>query len=185
LNVELIAEFFNQFGIYAFIISITVSILIAISGIIPSFFVTAANILVFGPINGFVISWLGETIGALIAFYIYRFGLKKRAKLLGNKYSLINKLVESKGIYAGLLVFQGRLLPFIPSGFVTAGASVSQISPMQFTIWTALGKVPSLFLESVAAFDLINIHTNYLRFSVTTTLIIFSHLFYRYLIKKK
>lgn len=185
MNAELIAEFFVQFGIYALIISTTVSILIAVSGIIPSFFVTAANILVFGPIKGFVVSWLGEAIGALAAFYIYRFGLKKRAELLGDKYSVINKLVKSKGIFAGLLVFQGRLLPFIPSGFVTAAASISQISTMQFLFWTALGKVPSLFLESVAAFDLINIHNNYFRLSVITTLIVLSHLIYRYLVKKK
>lgn len=184
MNAELIADFFTQFGVYAFTISIAISILIAISGILPSFFVTAANILVFGPINGFFVSWLGESIGAIIAFYIYRFGLKEKVEFLGNKYSLIHKLVQSKGIYAGLLVLQGRLLPFIPSGFVTAAASVSQISPIHFMFWTSLGKVPSLLLESLAAFDLINIHSNYLRLSVTVALVAFSHLLYRYLIKR-
>ncbi|MCX7920568.1 MAG: VTT domain-containing protein [Clostridia bacterium] len=184
MNAELIADFLNQFGIYAFAISIAVSVLIAISGILPSFLVTAANILVFGPIKGFIVSWLGESIGAMIAFYIYRFGFRGKAQLLGNKYSLINKLVQSKGIYAGLLVLQGRLLPFIPSGFVTAAASVSQISPIHFMFWTALGKVPSLLLESLATFDLIHLRSNYARLSVTIALVTFSNLLYRYLIKR-
>lgn len=185
MNAEFIADFFTQFGVFAFSISIAISILIAVSGILPSFFVTGANILVFGPINGFLVSWLGESTGAIIAFYIYRFGLKEKVELLGSKYSLIHKLVHSKGIYAGLLVLQGRLIPFIPSGFVTAAASVSQIAPIQFFFWTSLGKIPSLLLESLAAFGLINLHSNYLRLSVTAALVALSHLLYRYLIKIK
>jgi uncharacterized membrane protein YdjX (TVP38/TMEM64 family) len=57
---------FRQFPQYALLISLCLSILVAISGLLPSVFVTAANIYFFGFWTGTLISFVGEAAGAAI-----------------------------------------------------------------------------------------------------------------------
>ena len=71
-------ELLQQYPQLAIIISIGISLLIAIIGVVPSFFITSANILFFGFWNGTLISFIGESIGAAIAFILYRKGFKKK-----------------------------------------------------------------------------------------------------------
>ncbi len=170
-EIEISTEsFLNILSTYkdlAFFISIGLSIIIAILGVVPSVFVTGANIMFFGPFNGFLISLLGETIGAFITFYLYRFGFKKKADSLEGKYKFIDKIIKSKGKNAFILVFETRLIPFIPSGFVTLAASVSSMNVLGFTIATFLGKIPSIALEAVVSYDILNIEENFIRLLFT------------------
>ncbi|SQA14989.1 Uncharacterised protein [Streptococcus agalactiae] len=53
-SVNDIVNFFNNYSEIAVILSLFISIIIAILGVIPSVFVTGANILFFGPIFGFL-----------------------------------------------------------------------------------------------------------------------------------
>lgn len=147
-------------------ISLLLSIAIALSGVIPSVFVTGANIIFFGPITGFFISLFGETVGASITFIVYRKGFKKGVENLMNKYKLVRNIVESTGKKTAFFIFEGRLIPFIPSGFITLAASISNIDIKLFTIATLAGKIPSIALEALISYDLINIQENFIRFAI-------------------
>lgn len=159
----------NQYSYIAIPISLLVSVLIAIAGVLPSVFVTGANILFFGPIKGFFISLLGEVIGGYVSFYIYRKGFKKRIKksIDMNKYKIIKGIVEGDGKTATILVVEGRLIPFIPSGFITFAAAISNIKVLPYIIATLIGKIPSIALEAFVSYDLININQNYIRLVIT------------------
>ena len=61
-NINSLINIFNQYSELAIFISLFISVIIALLGIVPSVFVTGANIVFFGPINGFLISLLGEII---------------------------------------------------------------------------------------------------------------------------
>lgn len=150
-------------------ISIFISIVISLLGILPSVFVTGANILFFGPVEGFFISLFGETLGAYVTFKVYRLGFKRRIEKLTDKYKLISNIVNSNGKKAGLLIFQGRLIPFIPSGVITLAASISSVSSGIFIIATFIGKVPSIAIEALVSYDVINIYDNWLRLIMTIT----------------
>jgi len=162
-----LAAYLNNWGSYAVIASLVISILIAIAGIIPSIIVTGANVLVFGPINGFFISWAGEVIGAAVSFHLYRLGFKKSSENLGNKYKILKRIVSASGFKASILLFQARLLPFVPSGVITLVGAISNINIAYFLIATTLGKIPSLALEAFVSYDLININTNWIRLLIT------------------
>ncbi len=164
---QLIAEYINCWGPYGIIASILISILLATAGIIPSIFVTGANVIIFGPANGFFISWVGEVIGAVVAFYLYRLGFKTRFESLGRKHPIVDKMVLAGGLKAALLLFQARLLPLVPSGVVTLAAAISNINLSYFLTATALGKIPSIALEALVSYDLININTNWIRLIIT------------------
>ncbi|HAT4364414.1 TPA: VTT domain-containing protein [Clostridium perfringens] len=132
-----------------------ISVIIALLGIVPSVFVTGANIVFFGPINGFLISLLGEVIGGWISFKVYRKGIKRFAENIEGKYELIDKIVKSEGRSVGILIFEGRLIPFIPSGLVTLAAAMSKVNSLIFIIATFLGKIPSILLEVLASYGVI------------------------------
>lgn len=153
---EQLLQLFREHAETAFLISFILSILVAVVGILPSFFITAANILFFGFLQGILISFLGEAVGAMVAFLLYRKGFKKPAITRLNHYPRIQQLLLAEKREAFLLIFSLRLLPFIPSGMVTFAAAVGRVSAILFFIASSLGKVPALFLEGYTVYQVSN-----------------------------
>lgn len=139
---------FEQYSQLALLISVVVSILVAVLGIVPSFFITAANILFFGFWQGSFISFLGEAIGAAVAFWLYRKGFQQSSKEKLRRFSKAQRLLHAKGKEAFYLVISLRLLPFVPSGLVTFAAAIGEISFLNFFIASSLGKAPALLIEA-------------------------------------
>lgn len=164
---QIVIEIFTKYESIAVLISLLISIIIALAGVLPSIFVTSANIIFFGPVVGFCISLLGEVIGGYITFFIYRKGFKKSTEKILGKYKLVDMLVHSKGKKAGLLIFQGRLLPFVPSGIITLAAALSDVRGYIFNIATFTGKIPSIALEVLISYQVINIKENILNLAIT------------------
>jgi uncharacterized membrane protein YdjX (TVP38/TMEM64 family) len=132
------------------LLSILVNVIIALSGILPSAFLTAANIALFDFRIGLTISIIGEAIGAIVSFYFYRKGLIKLSPLLPQKNKLLLKLQQTQGWEAVFLVLVLRTLPFVPSGVVTVMAAYSTMAIFTFSAASTIGKVPSLFMEAYA-----------------------------------
>jgi uncharacterized membrane protein YdjX (TVP38/TMEM64 family) len=137
----------------AFFISLSLSILIAVAGLIPSFFMTAANIIFFGFWQGVFISFLGEALGAIIAFILYRKGFKKIATTRLQKFPKTQRLLDAQGTEAFLLILYLRLIPFVPSGLVTFAGAVGRVSLATFALASSLGKIPALLLEGYSAYE--------------------------------
>ncbi|HEY9576144.1 MAG TPA: VTT domain-containing protein [Pseudobacillus sp.] len=130
----------------AFLASVSLSIAIAISGVLPSAFITGANIAVFGFEWGLIASIIGEAAGAVVSFILYRRGLKKLSKQFNNKF--LKKLKGTGGMEAVLLVILLRIVPFVPSGAVTLTAALSRMGLLSFSLASTIGKIPSLFIEA-------------------------------------
>ncbi len=141
-------QLFKEHPQLAVIISICISIVIAVLGLVPSVFITAANIVFFGFINGTIISFIGESLGAAIAFILYRKGFKKMTTTHLQKYPALNRLINAENKEAFYLVLSLRLVPFVPSGIITFAASVGKISFLIFLLASSLGKLPALLLEA-------------------------------------
>jgi uncharacterized membrane protein YdjX (TVP38/TMEM64 family) len=148
-----VIDLFAHYPQYAILISICIGIFIAVAGVLPSVFLTAANVYFFGFWPGTLISFAGESIGAFVAFLLYRAGLKKRVKLNLEKYPRVNTLLNSTGRQAFLSIFSLRLIPFIPSGIVTFAAAIGSVSVTTFFIASSLGKIPALLMEAYAAYQ--------------------------------
>ena len=170
-SIDSVLEILGQYREFAIFISIIISIIIALLGVVPSIFVTGANIIFFGPIWGFIISLLGESIGGYISFKVYRLGLKKSITSILGKYRLVDNLVKSKGWKAGVLIFEGRLIPFIPSGFITLGAALSSVNSFIFVVTTFLGKIPSIALEALVSYEFINTNEGSIKLIITLILL--------------
>lgn len=178
-NLNDILEILKNNSSMAIPISLLISIGISLAGVLPSVFITGANIVFFGPVQGFLISLLGETIGAYITFTVYRLGFKKKIEKFTDKHRLLSQIVNSDGKKAGLLICQGRVIPFIPSGVITLAASISNVNSTIFTVATLIGKAPSIALEALVSYDIINIYDNWIRLAITVVGLIFVTLIIR------
>lgn len=150
---EALLQAFQQHPNLALLASLTVSIVIAVLGLVPSFFITAANILFFGFWQGVLVSFLGEALGAVVAFYLYRKGFKKEATHHLQKHRKIKSLIEAEGSKAFWLIFSLRLIPFVPSGLVTFAAAIGNVTAAAFLAASSVGKLPALLLEGYAVYQ--------------------------------
>ena len=153
-----VIQLFNTYPQYAFLFSIGINVLIAVLGVLPSVFLTAANILFFGFWRGTMISFAGEALGALIAFWLYRIGFKKRMQNKTHKYPAVEKLLQAEGKDAFFAIISLRLIPFIPSGIITFTAAIGRVSLLTFFIASSLGKIPALLIEAYAAYQVTEFH---------------------------
>jgi uncharacterized membrane protein YdjX (TVP38/TMEM64 family) len=144
---------FRDHAQLAIMISLIISILVAVAGIIPSFFVTAANIIFFGFWAGIFISFLGEALGAVVAFLLYRKGFKQIAIHRLQKFPKAQRLLDAEGKEAFFLIIYLRLIPFVPSGLVTFAAAVGRVSALTFIIASSIGKLPALLLEGYSTYQ--------------------------------
>lgn len=154
---ETVLSFFFEYPKFALLISIIINVVISVLGFIPSFFLTAANILFFGFWKGTFISFIGEAVGAIISFYIYRKGFKRfNNKIDHLKYPSLRKLIKVTGLEAFTLILAFRLFPFIPSGFVNIFAALGKMSVFIFVLASSLGKIPALLIESYTVHQVMN-----------------------------
>ena len=150
---ESVLELFRSYPHLAILISILLSIVVAILGLVPSVFITAANILFFGFIRHRIISFIGETVGAIIAFFLYRKGFRTSTAGQFHKFLKLGRLLKAKNREAFFLIFSLRLIPFVPSGLVTFAAAVGTVSPPVFILASSLGKLPALLLEAWSVYQ--------------------------------
>ncbi|MDM5205377.1 TVP38/TMEM64 family protein [Cytobacillus kochii] len=143
-------------------ISIGLNIIVAITGVLPSTFITIGTVGVFGFKIGLFILIIGEASGAIVSFFLYRKGLYK----LFSAYPKINnieknkflfRLKNTKGITAFFIVILLRILPFVPSGAVTITAALSKIGLFSFSIASTLGKIPAMFIEAYSVSYVLNL----------------------------
>ena len=142
---------------WAVAFSLAASILVAVAGVLPSYFITGANLLVFGFWPGLALSFAGEALGAVMAFWLYRKGFRNYIRKQLNNYPRASRLVEAEGRDAFFLIFYLRLLPFVPSGIVTFAGAVGKVRLGIFAVASSLGKVPALFLEAFAVYQVLTL----------------------------
>lgn len=150
---EQLLYLFQQHPQLAIISSLVISIVVAVLGLVPSVFITAANLLFFGFWKGTLISFLGEVIGAAVAYFLYRRGFKKASQKNFENFPRIKTLVNAEGKEAFLLILSLRLIPFVPSGLVTFAASIGNVSAAVFLTASSLGKIPALLLEAYSVYE--------------------------------
>ncbi|KSU83970.1 hypothetical protein AS180_21180 [Priestia veravalensis] len=139
----------------AVILSVLISIVVSILGFIPSTFVTAINLKIFGLWEGTIISFLGEVIEAIISFVLYRKGFNRIVEQKVSKYPKVQQLLHVTGKEAFLMVFSLRLMPFVPSSIVTFLSAVGKMSPFHFFMASTLGKIPALAIEVYSTYQIV------------------------------
>lgn len=140
----------------AILVSVILNSVISIVGVIPSSILTVINITVFGFWGGFWVSLIGEIIGSIAAFWLYRKGFRRFIDERSKHTPRLQKLLHASQTEAFVFVIGLRLLPFMPSGLVNLYAAVSTMSLLSFALASSIGKIPALLIEVSAANAVIN-----------------------------
>ena len=154
---QVVVEWLSTNELIAILISLSLNIVISVLGFIPSVFLTAANLKIFGFWEGTIISFLGEVIGTSVSFWLYKKGFKTFLRNKTQNHPKLDKLLSTTGKEAFYLVISLRLLPFIPSGLVTFLAAVGNMGFLIFFLASTLGKIPSIVLESYSTYQVVNL----------------------------
>ena len=114
----------------------------------PAEVIALANGMVYGPLWGTVITWVGAMLGAIVAFALVRLlgrPFVYRVLSARHRQQLSEWSLESGG--RALLV--GRLIPLIAFNLLNYGAALTDISWWTFLWATGLGILPLTILLNV------------------------------------
>ena len=162
-NFEETIAYLKSFGIYAAFMSFFIDVVINIVGFLPSIFISTANGLIFGLFWGVVISWLAETVGVIISFYMMRTLFRGVAKNIIQKSKTLSRLDAHESWQA---MATARAIPYMPNGLVTAVAALSSMTFRDYALGCLVGKLPSTALEVILGHDVLNLEQNSLRLTV-------------------
>ena len=165
-SMEEVAEYIQSFGPMAMVVSMVLDIFVNAVGFLPSIFISTANGLVFGMWPGIIISWLAETIGVVISFYIMRYFLRDTADKLIAKSTVLMKVDDFSGKNGFVVMLFARSLPYFPSGVITALGAISKIKPRDYILANLIGKFPSTALEVASGTGIVNLQENMGRLAI-------------------
>lgn len=160
---EILIEWFNTLGIWAIPLSLLINGVINTIGFIPSVFVTLANVWMWGPFLGGIISWAGELIGSAAGFFLYRKGIQKTDIKAHKKWKWMQTINQSPPIRQTFALIMLRINPLVPSGAVQLLGTFAGVSWTVFLISTAIGKIPSITMEVCFSLGLLNIGESYIK----------------------
>ncbi|WP_196606713.1 TVP38/TMEM64 family protein [Pectinatus frisingensis] len=158
-NMEEIAAYIDSFGTLAIFLGFMLVLLVNIVGL-PSIFIITANGLLFGPAIGIMISWIAESIGVVIGFWLMRTILRPTAEKLIHKSSKLSKIDDFSGESGFKLMLVLRSLPYFPSGVLTAFGAISKISTKDYALSSFIGKLPATALEVMIGHDIFTYNQN-------------------------
>ncbi|MCM3389321.1 VTT domain-containing protein [Lysinibacillus fusiformis] len=165
---EFLVKLLGHADLFAIFVSLTANVLVSIAGVLPSAFITLANLSFFGLYVGLLVSITGEAIGAIISFILYRKGIKKW-RIKDYHHPVLIKLKDLEGYKAFWVILIFRILPFTPSGAVTLGSAFSKVSLWLFAIASTTGKIPSLLIEAGAIYGFMQVD---LKWKIGLTLLV-------------
>ncbi|WP_243521098.1 TVP38/TMEM64 family protein [Bacillus pseudomycoides] len=164
-NMNQLVESYRAFGP---LLGIGLPMVEALIPALPLIVFVMANAVAFGLWFGFLYSWFGSVLGALIVFSVIRRFGRSRFFSFVNKHPKVRKAmgwIERKGFAPIFILF---CFPFTPSALINVVAGLSSISKRQFVLALALGKLVMIFILSYIGSDL----TSFIHKPVKTIIVI-------------
>ena len=121
--------------------------------VMPVVILIAVTVLAFGPLRGFIYSFIGMTASALLVFGLgHILGQRTVRRLSGTRLNELSRRLGQRGILAVVTV---RILPVAPFSIINLVAGASHIRLRDFLIGTIIGELPgligiALFMDQVS-----------------------------------
>ncbi len=129
-------------GGWAFVAAVGAMIVVSFLPL-PAETVAIANGMVFGHWVGFVVTWVGAMVAAMLAFALARWlgrPLVER-RISSEKLQQFETLLEQKGLAFLLLA---RMIPLIPYTVVNYGSGLSPVRFSTYVLASAIGMTPPI-----------------------------------------
>ena len=139
--VDSITNLMSNFGVISGVLLIMIE---SILPILPFGVFIALNVITFGEVTGFIISWISTVIGCMLAFSICR-KLKEKFDKKYRKDSKVKKFrkkIDKLSLSSLVLIIA---VPFTPAFAINIGAGLSNIDPKRYLLALLIGKLPMVF----------------------------------------
>lgn len=184
-DLEASIEYIRSYGPYAALVSFCIVVFINTVAVLPNIFILAANGIIFGIVEGTMISWLAETVGVVISFAFMRYFFQDYAHRVIVRSNSLQRVNEFSGKKGFQIMVIARSIPFVPSGLITALGALSDISLKDYILATLIGKFPSALIEVTLGHDLASYHENSMRLTVVILISVAAYCGYLWYKKKK
>lgn len=172
LTTEGILKLIEQYKAFGPIPGILLPLLEALLPFLPLFVFVIANTNAFGLWLGFLLTWIGSAIGAILVFLIIRkYGHSKLLMFIKNRKE-VKKLTQWLDVHGFGPIFLLLCFPFTPSAVVNIVAGLSHISRVQYIVAVLAGKLVMIFTISFIGHDITSLITQPIR-TVIVAVIIF------------
>ena len=113
----------------------------------PAILLTLGAGFAFGLAAGFLVAWIGSTLGASVAFLVGRYAARERVARAvasrGPRYAAIDRAIGRKGARIVFLLRLSPLVPFVVSNYFYG---LTAIPFGRYVVASALGMAPLTFL---------------------------------------
>jgi len=147
---NLIIEFIRNLAnnnnlILVIFVASSVIVLESVVPILPLAVFIALNMLIFGNLMGFLISWIATIVGCTLSFYIFRLGLNKYLYKYIGKSPVLTKLIGKveKIKFNNLVLITA--LPFMPAFSINVACGLSKMSYKKFLANIIIAKISIVY----------------------------------------
>ena len=143
--------------ILSILVGMFIVLLESIIPVLPLSVFIAINVIAFGPITGFIISWFGTMIGCTISYFIFNRISLFSYRLLDNKKNIINFIKKIDKIkFTNLVLIMA--MPFTPAFTINIAAGLSEMKYKKYFLALLCSKIfivyfwafiSTTFLESI------------------------------------
>lgn len=184
-DLEASIEYIRSYGPYAAVVSFLIVVFINTVAVLPNIFILAANGIIFGIVEGTLISWIAETVGVVISFVFMRYFFQDYAHRVIVRSNSLQKVNDFSGKKGFQIMVIARSIPFVPSGLITALGALSDISLKDYILATLIGKFPSALIEVTLGHDLASYRENSMRLTIVILISVAAYGGYLWYKKKK
>lgn len=144
-NIDVLKEFVQNSNFFlALAIGILLIILESIIPMLPLAVFIAINMLVFGNVLGFLISWISTIVGCTISFYIFRTLKFKLQNIIQKKGKLVQLMEKIDHIsFSSLVIILA--FPFTPAFSINIGAGLSNMSYKKYFFALVISKISIIY----------------------------------------
>lgn len=175
-------HFIRSYGPYSMLVSFLLIVFINTVAVLPNIFILAANGVIFGVVEGTIISWLAESVGVILSFILMRYFFHDVAHNVIIRSNALKRIDEFSGKQGFRVMLVARCIPYVPSGLITALGAVSSITLADYALATFIGKLPSAWIEVTLGHDLLSYQDHMMRLTI---LFVISIGLYYFLVRKK
>lgn len=157
---QFVDTFTNIMRHFGPVMGFLIIILESIIPLLPLAVFIGLNIITFGTVLGFIISWAATVTGSILSFYAFRKGfsnkLYKSTKIDGKALKFMHYVSHVRFTQLVLIV----ALPFTPAFIVNIASGLSKISARKFMLAIAIGKISIVYFWGYIATSFLESITN-------------------------
>lgn len=172
LTIENIMNIINQYRLLGPLPGILLPMLEAFLPFLPLVLFVMANASAFGLWLGFLFSWTGACVGAILVFLFFRKYGQKRILHFLHKHPTVEKLMNWVELHGFGPLFLLLCFPFTPSAVVNIVAGLSKVSVAQYLLAVLTGKLVMIFTISFVGYDIKALISQPIR-TIIVTIVIF------------